>query len=171
MLWNAADFQTPPLTAAECKPKDLPTGLMSTPTELLFPNARDARAALAGVLLLYGHWELSHQVAQDVRTREGSYWHAIAHRMEPDSWNSGYWFRQVGEHPIFTGLYKDAESVLAGADIGWQLKKTWDPQLFIDWCDEARRVSDGGKTRAACAIQRLECERLFSWCSVKTKDF
>jgi hypothetical protein len=170
MPWNAADFQTLPLTAAECKRKNLPAGLMATSAEQLFPHARDAKAALAGALLLYGHWDLSHQVAQDVETREGSYWHAIAHRIEPDSWNSGYWFRRVGEHPIFNALFKDAENVLAAAKTGWRLKKSWDPYLFIEWCDEARGTSNAEKIRAACAIQRLECEHLFHWCSLNGLD-
>lgn len=171
MLWNAADFETPPLSAAECKPKDLPAGLMTTPAEQLFPEARDAKAALAGVLLFYGHWDLSHQVAQDVHSREGSYWHAITHRIEPDSWNSGYWFQRVGEHAIFSAVYRDAEGVLAAGHTGWHLKKTWDPYLFVEWCEEARGASDANKMRIARAIQRLECERLLAWCSVKTKDF
>ena len=47
-------------------------------------------------------------------------------------------FGEVGEHPIFSALYKDAENVLAAANTGWHLKKTWDPYLFIEWCDEAR---------------------------------
>ncbi len=84
---------------------------MSTPVEELFPDARDGKAALAGLFLLYGHWDLSHQISQDVTSREGSYWHAIAHRLEPDSWNSSYWFRRVGEHPIFSGLYYGCESL------------------------------------------------------------
>ena len=67
---------------------------MSADPKKLFPHARDAPAALSGLVLMAGHWDLSHQIAQDISSREGSYWHAIAHRIEPDSPNSGYWFRQ-----------------------------------------------------------------------------
>ena len=167
MLWNAADFQTVPLNASECKPKDLPAGLMSTPPERLFASARDAKAALAGLLLLYGHWDLSHQVSQDIESREGSYWHAIAHRIEPDSSNAQYWFRRVGEHPIFGSIYDDAKTLLASANIGWRLKGSWDPFLFIAWCDEARKHPGSEEHRLAGEIQRVECDRLFSWCTAK----
>ncbi len=171
MLWNPADFQNLPLSASECVPKELPAGLMSTPAEQLFPDARDSMAALAGLLLLYGHWDLSHQVSQDVASREGSYWHAIAHRIEPDSWNSGYWFKRVGEHPIFPRLYADCEALLDPSKTGWRLESTWNPSLFIEWCDEARPLRGSEKHALACRIQRLECDHLFSWCSLKTKDF
>jgi hypothetical protein len=169
--WNPADFQNLPLSASECVPKELPAGLLSTPAEQLFPHGRDAKAALAGLLLLYGHWDLSHQVSQDVDSREGSYWHAIAHRIEPDSWNSGYWFRRVGEHPIFSQLRADTEAMLTGSKTGWRMKKAWDPALFNTWCDEARGFPGSEKHRLACQIQRQESDLLFSWCAVKTKDF
>ena len=35
-------------------------------------------------MLLLGDWERSHELSQDNPSREGSYWHAIAHRIEPD---------------------------------------------------------------------------------------
>lgn len=171
MLWIPADFQNLPLSASECVPKELPAGLMSTPAEKLFPEARDAQAALAGLLLLYGHWDLSHQVSQDVDSREGSYWHAIAHRIEPDSWNSGYWFKRVGEHPVFPHLHKETEALLNASTTAWHLRKCWDPSLLIQWCDEARTIPQSEKYALARQIQRLECDYLFSWCSMKTKDF
>jgi hypothetical protein len=171
VLWNPADFETPPLSASEFAPKDLPSGLMSTPAEQLFPDARDTKGALAGLLLLYGHWDLSHQVSQDIPSREGSYWHAIAHRIEPDSRNSSYWFRRVGEHPVFDAIYVDTKTLLASAKTGWCLKDAWDPHLFIKWCDEARSLAGSEKHSLARQIQRLECERLFAWCAMKTKEF
>src|SRR3954451_5018344 len=75
----------------------------------LFPGARDANAALSGLLLLLGGWEQSHEISQDNPSPEGSYWHAIAHRIEPDSSNAGYWFRRVGVHPVFANLHGEAE--------------------------------------------------------------
>jgi hypothetical protein len=169
MLWNPDDFPLLPLTASELQPQTLPNRLMSTPAEQLFPDACDAKAALAGFLLMSGHWDLSHQISQDIPSREGSYWHAIAHRLEPDSWNSGYWFKRVGEHPIFTSLHAEASVILSAANSKWRLKDVWDPQLFITWCDEAR-PSVGAKRTLARQIQQAECNLLFSWCAVKRKD-
>jgi hypothetical protein len=183
MPWNAADFhplafailQTRadnliPLSASEFQPQELPPELTSlNPTEL-FPRARDAKAALSGLLLVAGHWELSHQVSQDIESREGSYWHAIAHRIEPDSSNAAYWFRRVGEHPIFPLLREDSAALLNAAPCAWTLKKDWDIRLFIEWCDEARTLPGSPKHRSAQQIQYAECNRLFSWCALKTKD-
>lgn len=170
MLWNAADFQPLPLSARELQPQDLPDGLLSTPVEALFPEARDANAALAGLLVLYGHWDLSHKIAQDLSSREGSYWHGIAHRIEPDSWNSNYWFQRVGEHPVFPALYNRAAELFASSAIGWKLKNSWDPYLFNDWCDEARSATKTEKSKLCSRIQSLECEYLFTYCALKTKD-
>ena len=169
MLWNPDDAPLLPLTAGEFEPQPLPAELISTPAEQLFPDARDAESALAGFLLMSGHWDLSHQVSQDIPSREGSYWHAIAHRIEPDSWNSGYWFKRVGQHPIFSALHAQAATLLSSASPDWRLKEVWDPHLFIAWCDEAR-LSVCEKRTVARQIQRAECNLLFSWCAVKRKD-
>jgi hypothetical protein len=131
----------------------------------LFPRARHAQAALAGLLLRAGYWTESHGVAQDIDTVEGSYWHAILHRMEPDSFNAAYWFRRVGKHPIFPALLHHATKVLeANGPKHWHLKQTWDAFLFVEWCDEARE--NGGQAEAAALeIQVAEWQLLFDWCT------
>jgi hypothetical protein len=159
-----------PLTASELRPNLLPAGLLSTPPEQLFPQARDPKAALAGLLLISGHWDQSHQVSQDIGSREGSYWHAIAHRIEPDYGNAGYWFRRVGEHPIYRTLHTKAGTLLAASNSTWQLKNGWDPFLFLKWCEQARTLSEAEKRSTICEIQRAEYELLFSWCALTTKD-
>ncbi len=164
-LLEARSGQPIPLSSGEFQPQDLPPNLMSTHPRQLFPHARDAAAALSGLLLFAGHWELCHQIAQDVSSREGSYWHAIAHRIEPDSWNSGYWFRRVGEHPIFAALYEQASLLLSGSNVGWRPNSHWDPQAFLAFCDEARTASGKLKHQYAQQIQLAECELLFSWCA------
>jgi len=58
-------------------------------------------AVRAGLLLSRGLWAEAHNVAQDLHTPTGSYWHAIIHRAEPDEFNAGYWFRKIGHHPVF----------------------------------------------------------------------
>jgi hypothetical protein len=172
--WNPADFhplafslleacsgQLIPLSAVEFLPHELPPNLMSTPPERLFPQARDAGAALSGLLLMAGHWDRCHQIAQNISSREGSYWHAIAHRIEPDSWNAGYWFRRVGDHPIFVALQEQASKA------GWRAQSHWDPHAFLVLCDEARTTADSGKQETARQIQRAECDLLFSWCALQ----
>lgn len=166
MIWKPADNLLP-LSASEFEPQELPVDLMSADLNELFPNARDAKAALSGLLLLAGHWESSHQVAQDVETREGSYWHAIAHRIEPDSWNSAYWFGRVGKHPIFAAIHDEAARVLSEANVGWRLRTQWDAKLFIDWCEEARNDTGSEKELVARMIQRAECDLLFAWCAAR----
>ena len=159
-----------PLSASDFQPQDLPPDLLSTAPEQLFPQARDAKAALSGLLLMAGHWDLSHQAAQDLSSREGSYWHAIAHRIEPDSWNSGYWFRRVGRHPIFGPLHEQVAPLLIESRVEWRLKNDWDPELFLAWCDETRNRPESEKYRTARKIQYAECELLFSWCALKLSD-
>jgi len=43
-----------------------------------------------------GDWEASHNVAQDIDTKEGAWIHAYLHRKEGDIWNADYWYRNAG---------------------------------------------------------------------------
>src|SRR6516165_1333879 len=52
-----------------------------------------ASTCLAGLWLFHDFLDESHAISQDIDTIEGSYWHAILHRREPDYVNSKYWFR------------------------------------------------------------------------------
>lgn len=140
--------------------------LTSSSPASLFPNARSPEAALSGLLLLLGCWDESHNLSQNISSPEGSYWHAIAHRIEPDSSNSGYWFHRVGDHPIFGTLHQRAAEILqAGPSVPWSLKPAWDPFLFIEWCDEARSSRDSAKKNIALQMQMAEWELLFAWCA------
>ncbi len=148
----------------ECN-RDDAAAVQSVKPSLLFPGARAQRAAISGLLLLFGCWDESHELSQGIESPEGSYWHAIAHRIEPDSSNAGYWFRRVGEHPIFAELYRRASEILEGRDAIWELKPAWDPFLFIKWCDEARQAPGSDKEQVALKIQRAEWDLLFEWCA------
>jgi len=92
-----------------------------------------------------------------LHTAEGSYWHGILHRQEPDDWNAGYWFKRVGRHPIFGDL--QAAAAAAGYAAGAQ----WDAGAFIEFCAGARREG-GEKARAAREVQHMEFALLLSWC-------
>jgi hypothetical protein len=132
----------------------------------LFPSARYTQAALAGLLLRIGCWRESHEVAQDIESAEGSYWHGILHRLEPDPWNSGYWFRRLGRHEIFPELARAAAQILQSHSIAdWRTKSVWDSQQFIEWCGEAQ-ASGGAKKSAAMDIQMAEWQLLFDWCTM-----
>ena len=160
--------QSLPLTRAEFVVHPQLQAIESEQAATLFPGARDAGAALSGLLLLLGGWEQSHELSQNNPSREGSYWHAIAHRIEPDPANAGYWFRRVGVHPIFAELHERAGAILsAHKPQGWRLKPAWDPLLFVAWCEEAGKHPGAAAERAAdtasgvaiaLRMVRLECK-------------
>jgi hypothetical protein len=153
-----------PLVQADLQPNGDAHRIHLLDTAVLFPGARHSQAALAGLLLRAGCWPESHTVAQDIDSAEGSYWHGIIHRMEPDSFNAGYWFRRVGKHAIFPELFRRATEILASqGPKHWSLKNSWDAFLFIEWCDEAREKS-GQAEAAAIEIQMTEWQLLFNWC-------
>ncbi|MFZ1679103.1 MAG: hypothetical protein WBP41_06670 [Saprospiraceae bacterium] len=43
-----------------------------------------------------GDWEKSHNIAQEIDTKEGAMIHAYLHRKEGDLWNADYWYRRGG---------------------------------------------------------------------------
>jgi hypothetical protein len=140
--------------------------LLSTPGSHLFPRARAPEAAAAGLALYLNCWSRAHEIAQDMEDREGSYWHAIVHRMEPDAGNSGYWFQRVGRHPIFAALQSRAEDIVrSNPGSGIVLQREWDPKTFIEICESAQRQSGSALENAAIEIQFAEWELLMHWCS------
>ena len=134
-----------PLVQGKCISEEAKLRLCAAEPQLLFPMARAPQAALAGLYLYLGCWDKAHEIAQAVETSDGSYWHAIVHRQEPDAANSGYWFRQAGAHPIFPALAK-----IAGV-------ARWDPLEFIRQCERA--------APGALELQRAEWQLLFDYCA------
>lgn len=134
-----------PLIRTALRPEADACSARSQDVAILFPGARDGQSALAGLLLRVGCWAESHDVAQNINSVEGSYWHGIIHRMEPDSSNARYWFGRVGEHAIFPQLFGYAAEILKNnGPKHWRLTTAWDPFLFIEWCDEARGTGRPG---------------------------
>jgi hypothetical protein len=148
-----------PLSEPKCTSGKALSVLKSAEPRRLFPNARAPEAALAGLYLYFGCWEQAHETAQNIHTPEGSYWHAIVHRQEPDAWNSEYWFRQVGRHAIFPAL-RDA-----AAGLGLDMGPEWRPGAFIELCERARSAAGSDIERQALAVQMAEWQLLFDYCA------
>src|SRR6266571_5240828 len=122
-----------PLAMGRCSSEQARKRLGKAKASLLFPGSRAPEAALSGLYLYFSCIDEAHEIAQNIETPEGSYWHAIVHRQEPDAGNSRYWFGRAGAHPIFPALRDEAAAL--GIDFG----PRWDPMAFIDFCERARR--------------------------------
>jgi hypothetical protein len=104
--------------------------------------------AVCGLWLLCGDLHSSHEISQRIETPDGSFWHGIMHRREGDFWNSKYWFRRVGKHPVLKAL--------AATPYG-------DAQAFVDRCEAALQGSE--EEQATCReLQWLEWQHLFAHC-------
>lgn len=131
-------------------------------------NENMARACLAGVWLYHDFLDESHRISQEIPTPTGSYWHGILHRREGDFWNSKYWFRRVGEHPVFELLHREAAQFAAENDLEQSavfLTKqiAWDPFAFVDLCES--QVNTQSPAETLCRrIQQQEWELLFDYC-------
>ena len=133
----------------------------------LFPLARSPDGALAGIYSYFSCFDEAHAIAQDLHTKDGSYWHAILHREEPDAGNAAYWFRQAGQHPVFPALH-DAAAKLGyqlGYQRGHETGARWDPFAFIDFCESARLRPGSDEEALAKQVQLVEWQLLFDYCS------
>ena len=127
----------------------------------LFPDAFSPQGAMSGLYLYFCGYDQAHAIAQDLATIEGSFWHGILHRQEPDAGNAAYWFRRVNQHPVFPILRDRAEK------LGFPVKNQWDPFRFIDFCEEARQKPGSEDERLAMAVQLAEWQLLFDYCARK----
>jgi len=160
-----------PLAEGTCCSAEARQRMQGSKPEDLFPAARSPRAALAGLYLYFSCRDDAHDIAQSDSSAEGSYWHAIVHRQEPDAGNASYWFHRVGQHPVFPALIECARSVAAahpGASLDFS--DTWDADVFVAICERARRQAGSALELAALEIQRAEWQLLFDHCARRSSD-
>lgn len=139
----------------------------------LFPGQRIvdhdmAQCCLSGLWLWNDFLDESHRISQEIETISGSYWHGIMHRREPDYSNSKYWFRRVGDHPIFASLagfsrQTSSERSAVGPTAFLASQSEWDPHAFIDLCEI---VACGSCEHMALSkqIANVEWQLLFDYC-------
>src|SRR4051812_1637732 len=82
-----------PLASGTCSSPEAYKLLQATSARELFPGSRVPEAAMAGLYLYFSCLDEAHTIAQSIETPDGSFWHGIMHRQEPDAGNAGYWFR------------------------------------------------------------------------------
>jgi hypothetical protein len=119
-----------------------------------------ARACHSGLWLLHNFLDESHKISQEIETPTGSFWHGIMHRREGDFSNTKYWFRRVGDHPVYAALAAAAHDI---APDEFFKAADWDPFDFVDRCESAVR----GRSPSAEMLGRIgrrEWELLFDFC-------
>ena len=154
-----------PLVAVGCSTEV--RSLMKTHTPAsLFRQAEFPDAAMAGLWAYFSDFDEAHGIAQDISTVEGSFWHGILHRQEPDASNAAYWFRRVATHPIFPALAEAASEILTRyPKSGFRVGSTWDPFEFVFFCERAQQQRGSAAEAAALEIQRAEWQLLFDYCA------
>lgn len=143
--------------------------LQALSTAGVVPNVKSqemAACCLSGLWLWHDFLDESHDISQDLGSAEGSYWHGIMHRREPDYSNSKYWYRRVGSHPIFESLAENVAELSNSFELdatASSFAAAWDPYDFVDLvCDVARGRSD---SKEFCQqVARLEWQLLFDYC-------
>jgi hypothetical protein len=155
-----------PLVAGVCSSPEAASILKKQSAAALFPSAAHPRGALAGLWLYFSAFDEAHSIAQDDPSSEGSLWHAILHRQEPDEGNAGYWFRRAGAHPIYPILAGQAAGIAARYPAaGFQPSNPWDPYQFVNLCNRAIEEPGSAAEDAAREIQRAEWQILFDYCA------
>lgn len=141
-----------PLAPEACSSDEARGMLNAAKARDLFPQSKYPEAAMSGLFLYFSCLDEAHTLAQDIPAPEGSWWHGIMHRQEPDPANAAYWFQRVGNHPVFETL-REVEPRYPG------------PIQFIEMCECARRDPGSPAEQAAREIQRTEWQLLFDWCA------
>jgi hypothetical protein len=112
-------------------------------------------ACRAGLWLYFDFLDESHQISQaDEGNPDRDFWHAVMHRREPDAFNSKYWWRRVGPHPVLARLREHAPA------LGYTFTT---PEAFVDLCEQVRGTGTAAEELAR-RVQLLEWQLHFDWC-------
>jgi hypothetical protein len=60
-----------------------------------------------------GDWNSAHEIAQDIRTPDGSWIHAYLHRKEGDTGNATYWYHRANKPVCNTSPEEEWDSIVA----------------------------------------------------------
>ena len=132
----------------------------------------DEIALRAGLFQWHDFLDESHELSQSIEgqgeNQLGDYWHAIMHRREPDYSNAKYWFRRIGNQPIYRELRLYADGVLEKSTAAeapkWRERlvagSKWDPFAFVDMCEECAQDETTELALAARRIQYAEMSML-----------
>ncbi|WP_281886043.1 hypothetical protein [Paenibacillus sp. YYML68] len=109
-----------------------------------------AIAVKAGLHVWNESLDDSHELSQQLHTREGSYWHGMMHRMEGDYSNADYWFRMAGGHP--------AETAWGAACAKWTADYSWDNIASVSLREAIRSWAQRDRPDAIgfCELVRLQ---------------
>ena len=158
-----ASFPEPPLDGGEISSDSKAADWIASHRDLGFESPlTDSQRLLcqAGLWLLAGDLERSHQISQRIESAEGSFWHGIMHRREGDFSNAKYWFRRVGQHQAFTQLAAAIKASPIQVPEQWVASQTFDPFAFVDACQIAIRT--GTDSAMFQQVQWLEWQCLFA---------
>ena len=144
-----SDLVNTPAFAAytiEGRSRDQESRLAALTIEDLFPEGIQetdmANCCLSGLWLLHNFLDRSHDISQEIQSPEGSFWHAIMHRLEGDFWNSKYWYRKVGNHSAYQSV-----------------QPNWNPETYVDSCEAAGNTGTEIQQTAVA-----EWKALFQFC-------